>query len=175
MVFPSKQKQLDKPTIQNSLEKIIVNAGVGRKSQEANFQNKELPQIMKDLSLITGQKPETRPARKSIAGFKIRQGQIVGLRVTLRRKRMVDFFHRLIKIVLPRVRDFHGLNLKSIDSKGALNIGFKEQFAFPEINAEESLITFSLGVNIIPKVKDRSEAIEIYRRLGVPLKKSNHE
>lgn len=166
----SKQINTDKK-IRDFLEKVVVNAGVGRLSSQSNFEEKILPQIIKDVSFITGQKPKICQARKSIAGFKIREGQVVGVQVTLRRRKMIDFFERLIRIVLPRVRDFGGLNLKAIDSHGVLNIGFKEQFVFPEVSPEQSLLTLSLGVNIIPKVKDRSKAIDAYRELGVPLKK----
>ena len=153
------------------LEKIVVDAGVGRVSQLPNFADKGLVQISRDLALITGQKPEERPARKSIAGFKTRQGQIVGLRVTLRRQKMVDFFERLITMVLPRVRDFNGLPATNVDQGGALNIGFKEQAVFPEVSLEHSPIIFSLGVCIVPRKKDRAMAITTYRSLGVPLKK----
>ncbi len=157
--------------IAHSLEKIVVNAGVGRASGQPGFEEKALPQIQRDLSLVAGQLPQVRKARKSIAGFKMRQGQVVGVRVTLRGKRMVDFFERLTRIVLPRVRDFSGINADSIDAGGALHIGFREQFVFPEINPEESPFSFSLGINIVPKKKRREAAIEIYRKFGVPLKK----
>ncbi len=152
-------------------DKIVVNAGVGRLSTQPNFEDKTLLQINKDLSSITGQKPAPRSAKKSIASFKTREGQIVGVQVTLRRKKMFDFFERLIKIVLPRVRDFHGLDPKSVDQHGILNIGLKEQLVFPEVNPEHSPISFSLGINIVPKIKDRAFALEAYRKLGVPLKK----
>ena len=153
------------------LEKIVVDAGVGRTSQLPNFEEKALVQIMADLALMTGQKAEVRRAKKSIAGFKIRDGQIVGLRITLRRKRMVDFFERLIRIVLPRVRDFRGIDPQVIDAGGTLNLGVKEQVVFPEVNPEHSPITFSIGVSIVPRRKDRAKAIETFRAMGVPLKK----
>lgn len=158
-------------TSRGFLEKVVVNAGVGRLSNQPSFEEKIMPDILKDLATITGQKPKICRARKSIAGFKIRQNQIVGLSVTLRRKKMVDFFERLINIVLPRVRDFAGIDLKSIDQKGILNVGLKEQFVFPEIDTDKSTFTFSLGINIVPKNKNRKSAEEIYRELGVPLKK----
>lgn len=157
--------------IRGFLHKIVVNAGIGRLSQQPNFEEKGLKQIMDDLSIITGQRPEVRRAKKSVAGFKVREGQIVGLRVTLRRGRMVDFLRRLITIVLPRVRDFSGLDLKSIDQKGVLNVGLKEQFVFPEVAADRSPLTFTLGVNIVPRKRDREAALATYRRLGIPLKK----
>lgn len=153
------------------LEKIVIDAGVGRASQQASFEEKGLVQIKRDLAAIAGQAPHPRKARQSIAGFKVREGQIVGLRITLRRQKMVDFFTRLIRIVLPRVRDFTGLNLSAVDKGGVLNIGFKEQFVFPEIVPEQSFLGFSLGVSIVPKKRNRKEALEWYRSAGVPLKK----
>jgi large subunit ribosomal protein L5 len=169
-------KKNQKHDVRDFMEKIVINAGVGRASQLANFEEKALVQISRDIAAITGQKPQIRKAVKSIAGFKLRQGQVIGLRSTLRRSKMVDFFERLIKIVLPRVRDCNGMDERlideeAIDAGGVLNIGLKEQFVFPELSAEESPLTFSLGINIVPKKKDRSAAIEEFRKLGVPLKK----
>ncbi|MBI4084952.1 MAG: 50S ribosomal protein L5 [Candidatus Liptonbacteria bacterium] len=167
----SKPKMGRAAEISKFLEKIVVNAGVGKLSQQPNFEQKILEQVLRDLSTIAGQKPEERKAKKSISGFKIREGQIVGVKITLRRKKMVDFFERLITIVLPRVRDFRGIDTDSIDSVGTLNIGFSEQMVFPEINPEESPVIFSLGINVVPRNKKREEAVAEYRRLGVPLKK----
>jgi large subunit ribosomal protein L5 len=151
------------------IEKIVVNAGVGRVGQQPGFEEKGLVQIMRDLELLVGQHPQVRKSKKSIAGFKMREGQIVGVRVTLRGQKMVDFFERLVRIVLPRVHDFRGVDLGCVDTGGALNIGFREQFVFPEVNPEDSPLTFSLGVNIVPRRKDKEAAIEAYRAMGVPL------
>ena len=167
----SKQKTGKQAEISKFLEKIVINAGVGRLSQQPNFEQKILVQVIHDISAIAGQKPEIRKAKKSIAGFKTREGQIVGLKITLRRRKMVDFFERMITMVLPRVRDFRGLDHGFIDDFGTLNVGFPEQMVFPEINPEESPVSFSLGVNIVPKKKNREMALNEYRRLGVPLKK----
>lgn len=168
--------------IRRFLEKAVINAGVGRASQQPNFSAQGesvsggegrkdiLSQIMRDLSLITGQRPQVRRAKKSIAGFKVREGQIVGLRVTLRGRKMVDFFERLITIVLPRVRDFSGIAQRSVDRGGALSVGFREQYVFPEIIAEESPFSFSLEVTFVPRRKKRDAALDTYRKLGVPLK-----
>lgn len=154
------------------LKKIVINAGIGRLSQQPNFDEKILPGIMKELAMITGQKPSIVTAKKSIAGFKIRQGQNVGLKVTLRRRKMHDFLERLIRITFPRLRDFKGIDLKNIDANGNLNIGFKEQAVFPEINPETSKIDFGLETTIVSSAKNKEEAIELYRQLGIPLKKS---
>lgn len=171
-IMATKIQQTDRNRlIAQFLDKIVIDAGVGRLSNQPSFEEKALPQVMKDISLVSGQKPEVRRAKKSIAGFKIREGQIVGLRVTLRKKKMIDFFERIIKIVLPRVRDFRGLDPKIIDKGGTLNIGLKEHQVFPEINPEQSPIPFSLGVSIVPRIKNREKSVEKFRALGVPLKK----
>jgi large subunit ribosomal protein L5 len=161
----------DRKTTKAFLEKIVVNSGVGRMSQQPSFEDKVLPLVMKDLAIMSGQKPHIRKATKSIAGFKIREGQIVGERKTLRHDKMVDFFERLINIVLPRVRDFVGISLSNIDKGGVLNIGIKEHLVFPEINPEETTLIFPLQVTIVPRHKDREKAVAAYRSLGVPLKK----
>jgi large subunit ribosomal protein L5 len=171
MTTKKQNVDFDRKKARAFLEKIVVNTGVGRASQMANFQDKIMPQITRDIAAMTGQMPQVRATTKSIAGFKTRAGQISGLRVTLRRDKMVDFFERFIRIVLPRVRDFGGISLSNVDHSGSLNVGLKEQFVFAEINQEQSPYTFPFGVTIVPKVKHREAAIEIYRALGVPFKK----
>ena len=157
--------------LREHIEKIVVGAGLGRLSQQGQFEEKILPEAVKEFALITGQKASTRPAKKSIAGFKIREGQIIGLKATLRQRRMEDFFERLVKLALPRVKDFRGLDLGNVDESGNLNIGFKEQSIFPEIDMEKSKVNFGLQVTIVPRKKNRVFAIDLYRRLGLPLKK----
>jgi large subunit ribosomal protein L5 len=161
---------MQKMQVNNIIEKIIINAGIGRLSQQPNFEEKILPELIRDISLITGQKPMICRAKKSIAGFKMRAGQIVGLKTTLRRKKMADFLVKLIKITFPRIRDFQGIDLKNIDSNGNLSIGFKEQTVFPEINPEAVKFDFGLEISIVSKAKNREEAITLYRLLGMPLK-----
>ena len=161
--------------IRGFLEKIVIDAGVGRMSQLPNFEEKALVQVMRDLAAMTGQKAQFRRAKKSIAGFKIRENQIVGIRVTLRREKMVDFFERLITIVLPRVRDFRGVNRTAIDSHGVLTVGVRDQFVFPEIEPEQSPVAFSFGVSIVPKKKDEKLAWDEFTKLGVPMKKVGQE
>jgi len=158
--------------IREHIRKIVVNVGVGKLRNISAFEEKVLPEIVKEVALITGQKPAPRAAKKSIAGFKTRQGDIVGLQVTLRGKRMEDFFTRLVNFVLPRVKDFRGLSLQNVDQAGNLNIGFREQFVFPEIEAEKSRVNFGLQVTAVSDFKNREQAIAFYRSLGVPLKKS---
>jgi len=152
-------------------EKVIVNAGVGRAGSQANFEDKYLPQVIGDIAAMTGQRPHTAAAKKSIAGFKVREGQIVGVRVTLRGPRMVDFLTRFVRIVLPRVRDFSGIPASKIDQGGTLNVGLKEQYVFPEINPERSQSTFSLGITAVPKVKDREATLSLLKELNFPFAK----
>ena len=162
---------MSKPNlITTSIEKIVVNVGVGRLRQHGQFEEKILPEIIQELSLITGQKPITRPAKKAISAFKTRLGDVVGLKVTLRGKRMFDFFTRFVNVVLPRIKDFRGLNLKIIDTSGNLSVGIEDQLVFPEIDADKTKVDFGLEVTIVPKIKNRDKAIELYRQLGVPLK-----
>ena len=105
----TKKTHTDRKAMRAFVEKVVIDAGVGRLGQQPNFEEKILPQVLRDIAAVTGQQPQLRKAKESIAGFKLREGQIVGLRVTLRREKAVDFFERLITIVLPRVRDFGGL------------------------------------------------------------------
>ncbi len=164
-------KKINDKDLKSKLDKVVINSGIGRLSTTPNFEEKVLPEIMKELATITGQKPAPRSAKQSIAGFKIRQGNIVGLKVTLRGKRMMEFLNRLNSIVLPRLRDFRGLDLKTVDAGGNLSIGLREQFVFPEILPENSKVNFGIQITIVPKNKSREEAIGLYRELGIPLKK----
>lgn len=165
-------KKIDASKIKKGgLEKIVVSIGVGKLRTQGQFEEKILSEITNGLALITGQKAAPRQAKKSIAGFKTRLGDIVGLQVTLRRKKMDDFLSRLINIVLPRVKDFKGVALHNIDGKGNLNIGFREQFVFPEINPEKSKVNFGLQVTLVPEKKNREKAIDFYKSIGVPLKR----
>lgn len=171
MTIHKKQPNTQDIAVRNFLEKVVIDVGVGRLSQQPNFEEKALVQVTNDVASITGQRPQARRAKKSIAGFKTREGQIVGVKVTLRRKKMVDFFEKLVKIILPRVRDFTGIEQKNIDNAGVLNLGIKEHTVFPEINPEKSPITFSFGIAIVPKKRKRDEAVKTYFELGVPLRK----
>lgn len=153
------------------IEKTVVNSSFGRLLGSSNFTEKVLPEIIKEFSLIVGQKPAPRPAKQSISGFKLRAGTIVGLKSTLRKKRMRDFLEKMIKVVLPRMRDFRGIDLKNIDKMGNLTIGFKEHLVFPEVSPETSMVNFGIEVTLVPKERKREKAIALYRELGIPLKK----
>ncbi|MFA5386651.1 MAG: 50S ribosomal protein L5 [Candidatus Paceibacterota bacterium] len=152
--------------------KVVVNTGVGKLSQQPNFKDKLLPEILKEFSSVIGQSPKMTKAKQSIAGFKTRQGQIVGLAVTLRSKRMYDLLERLTKIALPRVRDFKGLDLRLVDEQGNLNIGLKDYLVWPEVNPEDSNVDFGMEINVVTSARKRDEAVELYRLLGLPFKKS---
>lgn len=162
----------NRKAIKAYLEKVVVDAGVGRLAQQPSFEEKVLPQVMHDIAAITGQQPQVRRAKESIAGFKLREGGIVGLRVTLRREKMVDFFERLITIVLPRVRDFGGLEHSAIDQGGTLNVGIRDHYVFPEISPEKSPVSFALGMSVVPKKRNHDVSVEKFREFGVPMKKS---
>lgn len=151
-------------------EKIVVNIGLGKLRVQSQFEDKILPEVIREISLITGQKPALRQAKKSIAGFKTRTGDIIGLQTTLRGRRMIFFLIKVVKVVLPRVKDFRGIDSKNIDENGNLNIGLKEQYVFPEINIEKSKVNFGLQITVVPRIKKRVVAIDSYKNAGLPLK-----
>lgn len=144
--------------------KAVVNVGFGKLVKEPKI----IENVEGVLKRITGQKPVFTEAKKSISNFKVRQGQIIGAKVTLRGERMNNFLERLVKITLPRVRDFRGLPLKSLDKQGNLSIGFKEYIAFPEIRSDEVEKLFGLEVSIQSNAKTREEALNLFKLLGFP-------
>ena len=150
------------------LEKIVVNMGVGEAAQNS----RALDGAMEDLARITGQKAQMRRARKSIAGFKIREGMPVGARVTLRRERMWEFLDRLISVALPRVRDFRGVSPNSFDGHGNYALGLREQLIFPEISYDAIDTTRGLDVAVVTTTESDEEARELLRLLGMPFRES---
>jgi len=150
------------------LEKIVVNMGVG----EAVVNSRALDGAMEDLAKIMGQKPQLRRARKSIAGFKIREGMPVGARVTLRNERMWEFLDRLVSVALPRVRDFRGISPRSFDGRGNYAIGLREQVIFPEISYDAIDATRGLDVAVVTTTESDEEARELLRMLGMPFRES---
>lgn len=146
------------------ITKVLVSAGVGKRRAEANF----LEDVEKGLTVLTGQHPVPRLARKSIAALKVRQGQTVGLLTTLRGRRMEDFLSRLLHVVLPRVRDFRGIPQGSVDERGNLSIGFREAAAFPEVDPAVIGTSFGLEVTIVTTAKDRAEGMALFRALSFP-------
>lgn len=150
------------------IEKVVVNVGIG--SAVVAKDEKVQESITKDIILITGQKPLVTLAKKAISAFKVREGMPVGLKVTLRKKRMYDFLFRLINVVLPRTRDFRGLSSKSIDERGNLNIGIKEHLIFPEISQDDIRRIFGLEITIVADSKNKEKALELYKLMGFPIK-----
>src|SRR3989338_237613 len=154
----------------SNLEKIVISTGVGKLRQRPGFTENILPAIEKDLAAITGQKPAASGAKQSIAGFKVRQGDVIGLKVTLRWKRMKDFLTKLIEVVMPRVRDFHGIDPKQIDKGGNLTIGIREHIVFPEVNPDSVKFDFGLEITLVSNTKNYEEGYKLFKSLGVPLK-----
>ena len=149
------------------LEKIVLNMGVGEASQD----KKKIEGAISDLSLISGQKPLITRAKKSIAGFKIRDGVMVGASVTIRRARMYEFLDRLVTIALPRVRDFRGLSKSSFDGNGNYNMGLKEQIVFPEIDYDKVDKVRGLDISICTTAKTDDEGIALLEAFDMPFRK----
>ena len=149
------------------IEKITLNMGVG----EALTDKKLLDNAVADLAAISGQKPLVTKARKSVAGFKIRQGYPIGCKVTLRGERMWEFFERLITIAVPRIRDFRGLSAKSFDGRGNYNMGIKEQLIFPEIEYDKVDKIRGMDIVFVTTAKTDEEARELLRLFGMPFAK----
>jgi len=154
------------------IEKVIVNTSFGKLivGKTSDEQKKFLDSILEDLSLICGQKPILKGAKKSISTFKLRKGSPVGAKITLRKKRMYDFLERLIHIVLPRSRDFRGIDPTSFDKKGNLTVGIREHITFPEVSPEKTKTIFGLEITIVTDAKKREEGIELLRLMGFPIK-----
>jgi len=153
-----------------SLEKIVVNMGTGKYKDDAKY----LESAAEDLQVITGQKAAVRAAKKAIAVFKLRAGEPVGLMVTLRGKRMWDFFEKLVNIVLPRLRDFHGVSRKSFDGRGNYNLGIEEHAVFPEIDPNKIGKIKGFEITIVTTARDDKEGLELLEGLGMPFAKENH-
>lgn len=150
-----------------SMEKIIVNMGVG----EATQNTKLMDAAMKDLAIITGQKPLERKAKKSEAGFKLREDQAIGAKVTLRKERMYDFLDRLVNVVLPRVRDFEGVSAKAFDGRGNYSIGLRDQLVFPEIEFDKVDKLQGMSITLVSSAKTDEEGRALLKAFGMPFKK----
>ncbi len=149
------------------LKKIALNIGVGEAIQEP----KNLEGVVSDLTLISGQKPLVTKAKKSISNFKLRQGMKIGAKVTMRRKRMWDFFDRFVTLAVPRIRDFRGFSDRSFDGRGNYTVGIREQIIFPEINVDNIDKIRGLDVTFVTSAKSDEEAYELLKALGFPFKK----
>ena len=149
------------------IDKIVINTGLGDiKDNQKSMQTTE-----NELKMITGQKPIYRKATKSVANFKVREGMNIGLKVTLRGKRMYDFYDKLVSIALPRVRDFRGVSDKAFDGRGNYALGLKEQLIFPEITYDQVEKIRGMDVCIVTTAQTHEEARELLRALGMPFKK----
>ena len=149
------------------IEKVVINVGFGKTGTD----DKAREQVISDLNRITGQKPSVRNARKAIAAFKLREGQPVGAQVTLRKKKMYDFLDKITAVVLPRVRDFRGVQEKSFDGRGNYSLGFREINVFPEIEYTKSEKQNGVEITIVTTAKNDEIAKELLEGIGIPFRK----
>jgi large subunit ribosomal protein L5 len=170
-VVPALKEKLDRknPHSLPKLEKIVVSMGVGEAIQD----RKILDEAIEHLTQITGQKPQICRSRKAVSTFRLRVGMEIGCLVTLRGRRMYEFLDRLIAIVLPRVRDFRGLNPKSFDGRGNYSLGLNEQMVFPEVNADRVKHTQGMNITIVTSANSNEEGRLLLRELGLPLQKES--
>ena len=148
------------------MEKIVINIGVGDAVNNSKF----LEEAVEELTLISGQKPIVTTAKKSIAGFKVREGQAIGCKVTLRGERMYEFLDKLVSISLPRVRDFRGINPNGFDGRGNYSVGIKEQLIFPEIDYDKIDKIRGMDINIVTTAQTDEEARELLKLMGAPFR-----
>ncbi len=146
------------------LEKIVINSGVGEATQNI----KALDKVMEELAAISGQKPVIRRAKKSIASFRVREGMPIAASVTLRGRRMYDFFQRLVDIVIPRIKDFRGLSSRSFDGRGNYTMAMKDQLVFPEINYSKVERTKGMSITMVTSAKTNQESKALLKHLGMP-------
>jgi large subunit ribosomal protein L5 len=167
-VAPTLMKELERknPMAVPHLHKIVVNMGVGEATQNAKI----LDPALNELTQITGQRPVLTRAKKSIAAFKVREGQAIGAMVTLRGDRMYEFFDRLVSMVLPRVRDFRGVSTKSFDGRGNYTLGLRDQLIFPEIDYAKVDKQKGMNVTIVTTARNDDEARSLLRHLGMPFR-----
>lgn len=149
------------------LIKVCVNVGIPASTKDPKF----IDTVKNSLRRITGQAPVSTLAKKSISSFKIREGMVVGMKATLRGRRMKDFVARLIHVALPRTKDFWGLSLDHVDRQGNLTIGIKEHLAFPEIRSDEVEHLHGLEVTLVSTAKTKEEALEFFKSIGMPFRK----
>ena len=149
------------------VQKIVINVGFGRHSKDKDF----IKNVQETLLRISGQRPVLTKARLSVSSFKVRQGMIIGAKVTLRGARMYDFLEKLVHVTFPRVRDFRGIGDKGIDNTGNITIGFKDNSAFPEVVAEDLDKLHGLEICISTTAKTREEGVELFHLMGFPFQK----
>ncbi len=167
-IIPSLMKEYNYKTVMQvpKLEKIVINMGVGEGAREEKF----IDAALEDLKTITGQKPVVTKARKSIAGFKLREGQTIGAKVTLRNENMYDFMEKLIKVALPRVRDFRGVSNHAFDGHGNYTLGIKEQLIFAEIEYDNILKIRGMDIVFVTTANTNKEAESLLKAFGMPFR-----
>jgi len=172
-VVPELQKKYNYKSIMQAprIEKIVLNVGMG----EASTNPKGLEIALEELGLITGQRAVKTVARKSIAGFKLREGMVIGCKVTLRGQRMFEFLERLVKVALPRVRDFRGVEYKGFDGRGNYNLSIKEQIIFPEIDVDKVDSYHGINVSIVTTAVNDDQGFDLLAGLGMPYKKKKSQ
>ena len=168
-IISSLMKELNLKNIMQvpKIDKIIVNMGIG----EAVNNSKLIDTALNELKLITGQQPIARTAKKSEAGFKLREGQKIGVKVTLRKEKMYEFLDRLISVTLPRVRDFEGVSPKGFDGRGNYTMGLREQIVFPEIEIDKVDKIFGMGITIVSTARTDEEGRALLKAFGMPFAK----
>ena len=169
-ILPHLKQKLGRENVNSmpKLQKIVVNMGVGKALQDKN----RLEQSAEQLALITGQKPQIRKARVAVSGFRLREGNAIGARVTLRGRRMYEFLDRLISIALPRIRDFRGVNPKSFDGNGNYSLGLSEQQVFPEIDPDKVNFSQGMDVTFVTSTRKDDEARELLKSFGMPFREA---
>lgn len=168
-VLPALQSELgiDNPLAIPKFEKIIVSMGLGKAATDKQV----IGTALSELALITGQKPIVCKARKSVSNFKLREGMPIGIKVTLRGKMMYEFFDRLISVVIPRVRDFRGLNPRGFDGSGNFNMGLSEQSVFPEIPIDKIQSQQGMNITMVTTAKDDDQGYKLMQKMGMPFRK----
>ncbi len=169
VVAPKLMKELEIKNVMDcpKLDKIVVNMGVGAATQNSKL----IDAAMADLAIVTGQKPLMRKAKKSEAGFKLREGMPIGAKVTLRKEKMYDFLDRLVNVVLPRVRDFEGVPSNSFDGRGNYSLGLTDQLVFPEIDFDKVEKLLGMSITVVSSAKTDEEGRALLRAFGMPFKK----
>ncbi len=172
-VIPALRERLEKSNdlAVPRIEKVIISMGVGEAIQDT----KRLDEAVTHLTTLSGQKPQIMRARRSVAGFKLREGVPIGCRVTLRRQRMWEFLDRLISLALPRVRDFRGLNPRAFDGRGNFSLGLTEQLVFPEIDPDSVGNVQGMNVTLVTTAQNDDEGRELLRELGMPFQKQDQD
>jgi|SRR4051812_43192578 len=169
-IVPALGKKFGRTNVHSlpKLEKIVINMGVGKALQDKN----RMEQAVDNLTQIAGQKAQVTKARLAVSGFRLREGNEIGCRVTLRRERMYEFLDRLISVALPRIRDFRGINPNSFDGHGNYTFGLSEQLVFPEIDADKVTFTQGMDITFVTSTKSDDEARELLRSFGMPFREA---